>query len=86
MPNILNLNIWNIERKLEKNGKVLSDFRVKIYHPKEIKREYVENGILFHISTKCQTFNLRFIKSSFYIKVNLHNDLETHANLSKKIL
>jgi len=75
-----------IERILKVDNKTLEDFNVKIYHPNEIKREYVEkNGILF-----VRAQNVRPLKFDLSNKVYISKEdaekLKKNSILKKDIL
>ncbi|MEI6532981.1 MAG: restriction endonuclease subunit S [Candidatus Roizmanbacteria bacterium] len=75
-----------IERKLNRENKNLKDFDVKIYHPNEIKREYVqENGVLF-----VRTQNVRPLKfdltNEVYISKNDASRLKKNKISNNDIL
>jgi|GEM_PF-3993194 len=66
-----------IEGKLNRENKTLKNFEVKIFHPNEIKREYVEeNGILF-----VRTQNVRPL--SFDLTNEVHISKEDALKLKK---
>ena len=57
-----------IQRRLEEIGsRRLSDFQVNIRHPKEIKRNYVDNGVLFLRAQNVRPLSIDLTSNPVYI-------------------
>ena len=80
-------NYLKIQHKLEKIGsQKLIDFQVKIRHPKEIKRNYVDDGVLFLRAQNVRPLSIDLTSNPVYISAEDTERLQDNTIYHKDIL